>query len=93
MESGVGLGAAPNAVTSLIVGGGLKLAAVGTIGGAVAAALSTRVLANMLYAVSPADPLTFVAIGAIVVTVAALASYVPARRALRIDPTEALRAD
>jgi putative ABC transport system permease protein len=89
----VALGAAPNEVTSRVVGGGLKLAAVGTLAGAVAAALSTRVLASMLYAVSPADPLTFLVIATIVVAIAALASYVPARRALRIDPTEALRAD
>jgi ABC-type lipoprotein release transport system permease subunit len=47
----------------------------------------------MLYGVSPADPLTFAVIALLVAAIALLASYVPARRASRIDPTEALRAD
>jgi ABC-type lipoprotein release transport system permease subunit len=47
----------------------------------------------MLYGVSPADPVTFVGIALLVTVIALAASYVPARRALRIDPTEALRAD
>jgi putative ABC transport system permease protein len=76
-----------------VVGGGLKLAAVGVVLGIAAAAASTRILTSMLYAVSPADPLTFAVIALVVAAIALLASYVPARRASRIDPTEALRAD
>jgi putative ABC transport system permease protein len=59
----------------------------------IAAAASTRVLASLLYGVSPVDPMSFVTIAVLVVTIAFLASYVPARRATRVDPMEALRAD
>ncbi|MDQ3997962.1 MAG: FtsX-like permease family protein, partial [Gemmatimonadota bacterium] len=89
----VALGADPRAVAGLVVGSGLRLAAGGVLLGAAAAAGSTRVLASMLYAVSPADPVTFAVIALVVAAIALLASYVPARRASRIDPTEALRAD
>ena len=50
-------------------------------------------LASLLYGVSPADPFSFGVIAVLVVGIACVASYIPARRALRIDPTEALRAD
>jgi putative ABC transport system permease protein len=89
----VALGADPRAVTRLVVGGGMRLAAVGVAIGAVTAAATTRLLESMLYAVTPTDPVTFSLIALLVATIAILASYVPARRALRIDPTEALRAD
>jgi ABC-type antimicrobial peptide transport system permease subunit len=80
-------------VAGLVVRGGVRIAAVGVVLGAVAAAASTRVLRSMLYAVSPGDPLTFAVIALLVAAIALVASYVPARRASRIDPTEALRAD
>lgn len=89
----VALGAAPSAVTSLVVGSGLRLATVGIVIGVVAAAACTRILGSLLYAVTPADAATFAAISLLVAAIALLASYVPARRALRIDPTEALRAE
>jgi ABC-type antimicrobial peptide transport system permease subunit len=89
----VALGADAVAVSRLVVGGGLRLAAVGVVIGAVAAAATTRVLDSMLYGVSRVDPLTFGAIAVLVAVIALFASYVPARRAVRIDPTEALRAD
>jgi ABC-type lipoprotein release transport system permease subunit len=54
---------------------------------------STQLLSSLLFAVAPADPATFVGIAVIVAAIALLASYVPARRALSIDPMEALRAD
>lgn len=85
--------ARPSAVTRLIVGGGLRLAIGGVLAGFAAAVASTRVLASLLYGVSPFDPLTFLGIGVLIALVALLASYVPARRALRIDPSEALRAE
>jgi putative ABC transport system permease protein len=89
----VALGADARAVAQLVVGGGLRLAAAGVAVGAVAAVATTRVLDSMLYAVSPLDPVTFGVIAVIVAVISVLASYVPARRAVRIDPTEALRAD
>ncbi len=89
----VALGAAPGAVAALVVRGGLRLASVGVVGGAAAAAASTQVLRSMLYGVSPGDPATFAVILLLVAGIALVATYVPARRASRIDPTEALRAD
>jgi predicted permease len=89
----VALGADGKAVTRLMVGGGLKVAATGLAIGVVAAAAATRVLENLLYAVSPVDPVTFVATSLLVAAITVVASYVPARRALSIDSTEALRAD
>jgi putative ABC transport system permease protein len=89
----VALGAEPEAVMRSVLGGGLGLAAAGVAIGALVAAATTRVIESMLYAVSPADPLTFAAIALLVTLVALAASYVPARRALRIDPAETLRAD
>jgi predicted permease len=89
----VALGAEPPAVIRLVVGLGLRLAAVGVVLGLAVALATTRVLHSMLYAVSPEDPVTLGATALVVIAIAVLASYVPARRALRIDPAEALRAD
>jgi putative ABC transport system permease protein len=87
------LGAAPRAVTSLVVRSGMHLTAAGVALGVAAAVGSTRVLGGMLYGVRPGDPITYAAIVALVVATAVAACYVPARRAARIDPTEALRAE
>jgi predicted lysophospholipase L1 biosynthesis ABC-type transport system permease subunit len=89
----VALGAEPRAVLARAVGDGLRLAAAGVTMGAVAAAVGSRVLESMLYAVRPADPPTLAAIALLVIVTTLLASYVPARRVLRVDPTESLRAD
>lgn len=89
----VALGAAPGAIVARVVGGGLRLAVTGVATGAVMAVATSRVLGSMLHGVSPADPLTFAGIALLVVAIALVASYVPARRALRIDPAEALRAE
>jgi ABC-type antimicrobial peptide transport system permease subunit len=89
----IALGAEPASVRRLVVAGGLRLTALGIAIGLAAAAVSTRVLAHLLYGVTPADPVTYATIAAIVVAIALAASYVPAGRAMRIDPTEALRAD
>jgi ABC-type antimicrobial peptide transport system permease subunit len=89
----VALGADARSVRRLVVGGGLKLTTLGVVLGIAAAAVSTRVLASLLYGVSPVDPVSFGAITVLVMAIALVASYVPARRAVRIDPTEALRAD
>jgi predicted permease len=89
----VALGAGPSAVVGLVVGDGLRLAGVGVVIGTALAAAATRVLESMLYGVSATDPMTFAAVALVVAAVALVASYVPARRALRIDPAETLRAD
>ena len=89
----VALGAQRTNVLRLIVGHGALLAALG-IGIGLAGALGvTRFLRSMLYGVSPFDPVSFVAVTAVLTTIAFLASYVPARRAARVDPVEALRAE
>ena len=89
----IALGAAPAAVIGLVVSVGLRLAALGVVLGLGVALATTRVLDSLLFAVSPADPVTLGATALIVTATAVLASYVPARRALRVDPAEALRAD
>jgi len=89
----VALGADARSVKRLIVGGGLRLTTLGVVLGVVAAVASTRVLASLLYGVGPVDPLSFVAIALLVVAIAFAACYVPARRAMRVDPMEALRTD
>ena len=73
--------------------GGLALVAAGLIVGVVAGAFATRLLASVLYGVDPLDPPTFAGVAAILVAVALVASYVPARRATRVDPIAALRSE
>jgi predicted permease len=87
------LGARPQDVLKLAVGQGLKLVLIGVAIGAVAALALTRVMASLLYGVSPTDPVTFVTISLVLVGVALLASFVPARRATKVDPLIALRAE
>jgi predicted lysophospholipase L1 biosynthesis ABC-type transport system permease subunit len=89
----IALGAEAGAVTRLVMSDGLRLAVIGVVLGGAAAAAVTRALRSMLYAVTPDDPVTFAAIAVLVGAMALVASYVPARRALGIDPTEALRAE
>jgi putative ABC transport system permease protein len=67
------------------------LTAVGIIAGVGAALLLTRFLASLLYSVRPHDPGTFAAVAIVLAGVALLASYLPARRAMRVDPTVTLR--
>jgi putative ABC transport system permease protein len=87
------LGAEPTAVAWLVLGNGLRLATVGVAIGAAGALAATRVLSGMLFAVSALDPTTFVATALVVAAVALLASYLPARRALRMDAADVLRAE
>jgi putative ABC transport system permease protein len=89
----VALGADRGAVVRLIVGEGLGLAAIGIAIGLVGSWLLTGTLKTMLFEVSPIDPIVLVLTCAAVLVVTTLASYVPARRALRVDPMIALRAD
>jgi putative ABC transport system permease protein len=89
----VALGADARSVRRLVVADGLRLTAIGVTLGLLVAAGSTRALAGLLYGVSRADPVSFAAIVLLIVTIALAACYVPARRATRIHPTEALRAE
>ena len=89
----VALGADSRSIERLVVGEGLRLATVGLVVGLLGAVASTRLLAGLLHGVSPADPTSFVAIALLVVAIAFVASYMPTRRAVRIDPVAALRAE
>ncbi len=87
------LGAPVREVTQMFVRHGAVLSAVGVACGMAAAFALTRLMKALLYGVSPADPGTFVAVAAGLMAVVVLASYLPARRAARVDPVEALRAE
>ncbi len=85
------LGAAPAGVFSLMIAYGLRLSAAGIAAGLVAALLLTRVMTSMLVGTRPNDPLTFAAMAALFFAIAALATWLPARRAAALDPSSALR--
>jgi len=87
----VALGAQRLDVLSLVVGKGLKLAVIGSAIGLLGALAVTRLVSRLLYGVSPIDPVTFASMSLLLVAVAMLASWIPARRAARVDPMEALR--
>ena len=87
------LGASSAAVRRLVVGRALALAAGGLTVGTVGAVYLTRLMTSLLFEIEPADPATMVAVGALLLTMAVLASYIPARRATRIDPLAALRSE
>jgi ABC-type antimicrobial peptide transport system permease subunit len=89
----VALGAAARDVLGLVLRQGVRLALLGVGVGLVAALLLTRVLRSMLFGVGARDPVTFVAMPLLLLGVAAVASWLPARRATRVDPIEALRAE
>ncbi|HEX6650566.1 MAG TPA: FtsX-like permease family protein, partial [Pyrinomonadaceae bacterium] len=85
------LGAAPSRIFRLMVGKGLYLSVIGIVIGLLAAFGLTRVLTSMLVEVKPTDPVTFASVAALFLVVALLASWLPALRASRLDPTTALR--
>jgi putative ABC transport system permease protein len=85
------LGAGPGDVLRLVLGYGIKLAGIGLAIGIPLAAAASRLLGSLLYGVSPTDPLVFVAVSVTLMAVASAACYVPARRAMRLDPLRALR--
>ena len=89
----VALGAGRSQVVALVVGQALRLALVGAALGALGAALSARFLSSLLFGVSPFDPSSYGWMGGTLLAIALLASYVPARKALDVDPIAALRAD
>ena len=89
----VALGAQRSDLFRLIVGSGMKLALIGLAVGLFAAFGLTRFLASLLYNVSPSDPFTFALVVIVLGVVALLANYLPARRATKVSPTEALRSE
>jgi putative ABC transport system permease protein len=89
----IALGAQRRDVLGLVLGEGGRLVAIGVAVGAAAGAAATRLFASMLYGVSPLDPIVYVATAAGLAAVGLLAMYVPARRATRVDPVVALRAE
>jgi putative ABC transport system permease protein len=85
------MGARPADILKLVVGEGLRTCLAGVLAGILSAFVLTRVMRNLLYGVSATDPLTFLAVSAVLVSVALAACYIPAQRAARVDPMAALR--
>jgi predicted permease len=85
------LGASPTQILRLVIGQGLRLSAAGIGVGLVAALILTGAMRSMLVGVRPTDPITFVAMGLVFFVIAAVSSWLPARRAAALDPTAALR--
>jgi ABC-type antimicrobial peptide transport system permease subunit len=85
------LGATATAMFRLVIGQALRLVCTGVVIGLVAAALLARLLTSLLYNIAPVDPLTFAGTAVILLAVATLASYLPARRGMQMAPIEALR--
>jgi predicted lysophospholipase L1 biosynthesis ABC-type transport system permease subunit len=85
------LGGRPSRVLGGILGEGLLLAAIGVVLGCAASLLAAPALGNLLYSIEPSDPLTYTGIIAVLLVVAAAASYLPARRATHIDAATVLK--
>jgi putative ABC transport system permease protein len=89
----VALGAKPRDITRMVIGEGLSLATTGVALGTVVAFWLTRWLQELLFGIGAADPLTYVLVGALLISVAVASCYFPARRAVRADPLAALRSE
>jgi putative ABC transport system permease protein len=87
----IAVGASPRDILRLVLGQGVRLTLIGAALGLVASLLVTRALASLLFGVSATDPITFIAVPVVLALVAMLACYLPARRAMRVDPIIALR--
>jgi putative ABC transport system permease protein len=87
------LGASAASVLRLVLGQALRLVSIGVVVGLIAAGALTRVLERLLYQVEPLDPWTFTVTAVLLLLVATIASYVPARRGMKMAPIEALRAN
>jgi putative ABC transport system permease protein len=83
----------PNDVRRAVLGRALVLTIVGTVAGLIGAIAVSRLFVSLLFEVSPVDPLSLSAACALLIGVALVAAYLPARRATQIDPVDALRAD
>jgi len=87
------LGATPSTVLTLIVGEGMRVVAIGVVAGLGGALVVTRLMTTVVYGVRVTDPMTYAGVAALLTAVALVASYIPARRATRIDPLTAMRTD
>ena len=87
------LGAGPSDVLGMVLWAGLRLACVGLIAGLSGALSLTWVLSSLLYGVASTDPLTLTGVSVLLVAIALLAGYLPAKRATRVDPLVALRSE
>jgi putative ABC transport system permease protein len=87
------LGASPSSAVALVIKGGVLLALSGLALGSAGAWAASRLLRGVLYGVGPSDPMTFVSAGSVLLGVACVAAWLPARRATRVQPMEALRAE
>ena len=87
----IALGARPADILKLIVTKGVVLAGVGIIAGVILSASTASMMASLLYGVKASDPLIFAGVAVVLIGVALLAGYVPARRAAKVDPMVALR--
>jgi putative ABC transport system permease protein len=85
------LGAQPRSLFGLIIGTGLRPVAAGMVAGMAGALMLTRLMTDLLFGVNPNDPATFVVVSALLVMTSVVACYLPARRAMRVDPMVALR--
>ena len=87
------LGASPERLRRGVLGQALAVAGTGAVVGIVVAAAASRLLTALLFEVSPTDPISFVGAAALLLMVALVAAYIPARQATRVDPVETLRAE
>ena len=87
------LGASKSEVIRLLLSGGLRLVAIGAVVGLIAALLLARLLQGLLFGIKAIDPLTFVAVPVVLLSVAFFAAWLPARRAGNVDPQTALRSE
>ncbi|MEY2527995.1 MAG: hypothetical protein QOJ05_85 [Verrucomicrobiota bacterium] len=87
------LGASAADVLKLVVGQGMLLAGIGLGVGLIAAFAVTRIMSSLLFAVSATDPLTYFGLALLLGAIALLACYIPARRATKVNPVTALRAE
>jgi ABC-type antimicrobial peptide transport system permease subunit len=89
----VALGAQRRDIFKLVVGQGLMLTLIGVVIGLITAFILTRLMSSLLYDVSATDPATFAIVSSLLIVVALLACWIPARRATQVDPLVALRTE
>ena len=87
----IALGAGRDTVVRMVLGQGIKLTAIGIALGVAGALGASRLMTSLLWETAPSDPLTHISVALILSSVALLATWLPARRAARIDPMEAFR--